>query len=151
MQLSETRSLCRGDEHIHIPEYWSTQFPLSGSEPTFVVQAPPTKQILGDVTFPGRRSLSLDFWTSGPGGEVAIPIELVRAEEAATLVIELQNPRAEIPATFTVMLKHGQGDATPVERRVEVAEGRMCVEDVVPGKYRIACSPAKTRIIQGSA
>ena len=132
-----TKSLYPGNERTFIPEYWSTQLPLSGDEPTFVLQAPPTKQMLGEVTFPGRQPVALDFWTPESGGEAVVRVELGRAEEAATLVIELENPQAEIPETFTVMLmRAGQAD-TPEVRPVEVREGRLRMEDIYPGQYRV--------------
>ncbi len=121
-----------------IPEYYSTQFPLSGDEPTFVVQAPPDKHTTGEVAFPGRQPVPFDFTTPEHGGEVVVPIRLVRGEEAATLVIGLENPQEEIPETFTVTLKRGQGDPTPVRQTVEVAEGQLRVEDIRPGKYRVS-------------
>ncbi|MEM7305054.1 MAG: hypothetical protein AAF682_00220 [Planctomycetota bacterium] len=120
------------------PEYWSTQLPLSGDEPTLVVQAPHSKRMLGEVTFPGRRMVPLDFRTPESGGEVVIPIELVRAEEAATLSFELQDPLAEAPETFTVTLRREDQDYPPDVRWAHVAEGRLRVEDIVPGKYRVS-------------
>jgi len=135
--ILRTRSLYPGNERIHVPESWSTQFPLSGDEPTFVLQAPATVQMLGEVLFPGRQPVPLDFRTPEPGGEVVVPVELAPAEEAATLVIELENPPAELPETFTVLLKRaGQAD-TPEMRTVEVRAGRLRMEGIVPGPYRV--------------
>lgn len=135
--ILRTRSLYPGNERTFIPEYWSTQFPLSGDEPTFVLQAPSTVQMLGEVLFPGRQLVQLDFRTPEPGGEVVVPVVLVRAGDAATLEIALENPPAEIPATFTVMLKRaGQAD-TPETRTVEVREGQLRMESIVPGLYRV--------------
>ncbi len=92
----------------------------------------------GEVAFPGRQPVPLDFWTPEPGGEVVVPIRLVRGEEAATLVIELENPQAEIPETFSVMLwRAGQDDYPPDMRPVKVAEGQLRVEGLFPGKYRV--------------
>ncbi len=120
------------------PEFWSAGFPLSGNEPTYVLQALPNKHMTGEVAFPGRQPVPLAFWTPEPGGEVVVPVELVRAEELATLVIELENPQAEIPETFSVMLwRAGQDDDPPDTRPVEVAEGQLRVEGILPGKYRV--------------
>ena len=124
------------------PEYLSTQFLLSGEEPTYVLQAPPNKHMTGEVTFPGRQPVPLDFSTPEPGGEFVIPIRLVRGEEGqeATLVIELETPPAEIPETFTVLLwrggKHGLLDK-PESRLVEVGSGQLRVEGLFPGKYHV--------------
>ena len=135
--ILRTKALYPGNEHTFIPEYWSTQLPLTGDEPTFVLQAPSTVQMLGEVMFPGRHLVPLDFQTPEPGGEVVVPVELVRAEDAATLVIELENPQEEIPETFTVMLKRaGQAD-TPESRTVEVREGQLRMEGIVPGQYLV--------------
>ena len=52
---------------------WSStraHFPLSGDEPTFVLQSPPNKHMTGEVAFPGREPVPLDFSTPEPGGEV---------------------------------------------------------------------------------
>ncbi len=71
-----------------------------------------------------------------------IPIRLVRVGEGqeATLVIELETPRAEIPETFTVLLwrggQHGLLDQ-PESRLVEVGSGQLRVEGLFPGKYRV--------------
>ena len=67
--ILRTRALYSSNEGTFIPEYWSTQFPLSGDEPTFVIQAPSDVQILGEVMFPGRELVPLDFSTPAPGGE----------------------------------------------------------------------------------
>lgn len=120
------------------PEYFSTQFPLSGNEAAFILQVPPKRHLLGEVVFPGRQPVALDFWTPEPGGEIVVPIELVRAENLATLVIELENPRAEIPDAFTVMLwRMGQEDYPSEKRLVEVSKGQLRVEGILPGTYRV--------------
>jgi hypothetical protein len=125
-----------------MPEVLSAKFSLSGNEPTYVFQAPPNKHMTGEVTFPGRQPVPLDFSTPEPGGEFVIPIRLVRGEEGqeATLVIELETPPAEIPETFTVLLwrggQHGLLDQ-PESRLVEVGSGQLRVEGLFPGKYGV--------------
>ncbi len=53
-------------------------------------------------------------------------------------MIELENPQAELPETFTVRSwRAGQDDGPPVTRQVEVAEGQLRVEGILPGKYRV--------------
>ena len=62
----------------------------------------------------------------------------MRGEEAATLVIELENPQAEIPEALFVRLWRTDQDYYPPDRRlVEVAEGQLRVEGILPGNYRI--------------
>ncbi len=133
-----TRSLHPGNEHVFIPEFWSTEIPLAGSEPTFVLQAPPDTRILGEATFPGRRPVELDFRTPPPGGQIVVSVVLLRAEDAATLVIDLENPPSDLPDVFTVLLwRVGQDAAPPDARRVDVVEGRLRVESVPAGTYRV--------------
>jgi hypothetical protein len=121
-----------------MPEFLTGEFPLSGDEPTYILQGPPDKHMTGAVEFPGRQPVPLDFRTPGPGGEVVVPVELVRAEELATLVIELENPQAEIPETFTVLLwRAGLGAASPDTRLVEAESGQLRVDGLFPGHYRV--------------
>ncbi|MCA8974125.1 MAG: hypothetical protein KDC98_05355 [Planctomycetes bacterium] len=133
----KTRSLYPGNQHIHIPEYWSTQLDLSGTDPVLVLQAPASKQILGEVTFPGRQPVQLDFRTPEPGGELVIPVRLARAPAPATLVIGLENPQPEIPARFVVMLRRAGQESDPDTRPVEIVAGQLRVADIVPGRYRV--------------
>jgi len=129
-----------------MPEILTGQFSLSGDEPTYVLQAPPNKHMTGEVAFPGRRPVSLDFTTPEPGGELVIPIRLGRAEELATLVIELETPPAEIPELFTVLLwRAGLEDAPPRTQQVEVVEGQLRVEGIHPDKYRVHVRPGVHR------
>ncbi len=121
-----------------MPEYLTTQIPLPGDEPTYVLQAPPNKHMTGEVVFPGRQPVPLDFQTPEPGGELVIPIRLVRAEELATLVIDLENPPGSIPESFTVLLwRAGQEGFPPETRLVEAREGQLRVEGLFPGKNRV--------------
>lgn len=100
----------------------------------------------GEVSFPGRQPVPLDFWTPEPCGEVVVPVELVRAEEAATLVIELENPQAELPGTFTVRSwRAGQDKDPPDTREVELVEGQLRVEDILPAAYRVRVLPGENR------
>lgn len=120
------------------PEFFTTDFQLSGDEPTFVLQAPPNMHMTGEVAFPGRQPVSLDFWTPEHGGEIVVPIQLVRAENLATMLIELENPQAEIPDVFAVKLwRIGQEDFPPDTRSVKVVKGQLQVEGIFPGKYRV--------------
>ena len=131
---------------MSIPEYWSAKYSLSGNEPTFVVQARPKLHMTGEVAFPGRQPVPLDFTTPEAGGEVVVPVELVRGEEVATLVIALENPSAELPETFTVKtIRAGHDDAPPDTREVEVVDGQMRVEGLLPGKYRVRVRPGEDR------
>jgi hypothetical protein len=99
----------------------------------------------GEVAFPGRQPVQLEFSTSEPGGEVVVPIVLVRGEEAATLVIELENPQAEIPETLFVRLWRTDQGGYPDNRLVEFAEGQLRVEGILPGKYRVRVSAGEGR------
>ncbi len=120
------------------PAYLTTEFPLYGDKPTYALQVPPNMQVTGEVAFPGRQPVPLEFWTPEPGGELVVPIQLVRAEELTTLVIELENPQTEIPETFSVMLWRSRlDDAPPDTHLVEVADGQLRVEGIFPGKYRV--------------
>jgi hypothetical protein len=111
---------------------------LPANEPTHVLQAPPNKHITGEVTFPGRQPVPLDFRTPDPGGQVVVPVQLVPSEAPATLMIELENPRAELPDACRVMLWRAGMDAFPPETRsVEVADGQLRVDSVLAGKYRV--------------
>jgi len=127
------------------PDYYSNQFALSGDEPTFVLQALPGKHMTGEITFPGREPVPLDFLTPEPGDEVVVPIELLRGE-VATLVIELEHSQAELPETFTVKLwDAGQNDDPPSTREVELASGKLRVDGMLPGVYRVRVRPGEDR------
>jgi len=117
-------------------EFQQAEFHLNGDEPTFVLQAPPNKHMTGEVAFPGLQPVPLDFWTPEPGGEVVVPVQLARGEETATVVIDLENPQAEIPETFTLMLKRAGHAYLPETRPVEVRLGQLRVEGISPGQYR---------------
>ncbi len=132
------------DGRMFVPEYWSKQYTLRGSEPTFVLHAWPNKAMTGEVAFPGRQPVPLDFRTPESGGEVVVPVELVRAEDSASLVIEIENPRAEIPDRFTVMLwRDGHADDPPEMRPAAITEGQLRVENILSGKYRVVvCASA---------
>jgi hypothetical protein len=120
------------------PEYFSTVLPLSGDEPTFVLQAPPGKHMSGEVEFPGRQPVPFELWTPDPGGEVVVPIRLARFGPLAALVIELENPQAELPEAFSVLLwRAGQDELPPDERVVENRKGQLRVAGVFPGQYRV--------------
>lgn len=135
--ILRTRSLYPGNERTFVPEFWSTQLDLSADELTFVLQAPPEKQLLGEIMFPGRQPALLDFRTPEAGGEVVIPVKLTGAEQPAALVVELENRVTEIPETFSVLLKRvGQAD-TPEFRTVVVQGGQLHMDDIVPGQYRV--------------
>ena len=126
------------------PRFHSTHFRIAGDESTFVVQIPPGKQVTGEVEFPGRRPVPFELTTPEPGGEVAVPVRLERAADPATLVIELENPRAELPETFRVQLwRAGQDEFPPDTRTVDALEGRLRVEDVFPGEYRVHVRPGE--------
>lgn len=128
------------------PEFHTRDFPVSGEESTYVLQAPPNKHMTGEFAFPGRQPVPLDFRTPKPGGELVIPIRLVRAEELATLVIDLESPQAEIPEAFTVLLwRAGLEEAPPDMRQVEVSEAQLRVEGLFPGKYRVRVRPGVDR------
>ena len=113
-------------------EFQNAEFHLDGDEPTYALQAPPNKHMTGEIAFPGRQPVPLDFWTPDPGGEVVVPIRLVRGEEAATLVIELENPQAEIPPeVFTIMLWRADQDGYPPGP----AAGRVCGGSAASGGH----------------
>ncbi len=127
------------------PDFYSKHFPLSGNEPTYVLQALANEHMTGEVTFPGRQPVPLDFWTPEPGEEVVVPIELVRGE-VATLVIELENPQPDLPETFTVKSwRADQDDDPPETREVAVASGRLRLEGILPGAYRVRVRPGEDR------
>jgi hypothetical protein len=130
-----------------MPEFFTWEHPLPGDEPTYVLQAPPDKHITGEVVFAGRRPVPLDFSTTEAGGEVVVPVELVRVEEElASLVILLENLQAEIPETFSVLLSRaGQGGFAPETRHVEVESGQLRVEGILPGTYRVRVRPGVDR------
>jgi RNA polymerase sigma-70 factor (ECF subfamily) len=124
-------------------DFQSSVYPLSGNESTYVLQALPGKHMTGEVTFPGRQTVPLDFWTPESCEEVVVPIQLVRGGEVATLVIELENPQAKIPDTFTVKLL--RAGALPEARQVEAREGQVRVEGILPGAYRVQVRPGEDR------
>lgn len=135
--LLRTKSLYSGNERVFIPEFWSKQFLLSGDQPTHVFQAPPNAHLSGEVTFPGRAPVPLDFWTSEPGGEVVVPVRLVPGGEAATLVLNVGSPRVEAPETFKVLLSRvGREEDAPDIRMTDVENGQLRWEGIPPGKYR---------------
>ncbi len=125
-----------------MPEFYSGEFQLSGDVPVFVLQAPPNKHMTGEVLFPGWQPVPFEFSTPDTGGEVVVPIRLLSVEELATLVIALENPQAEILETFSVLLtRAGQGDFPPDHRLVQIADGQLRVEGILPGKYRVGVRP----------
>ncbi len=134
----------RGSNYVF--DFQSAVFPLCGNESTYVLQARPNKHMTGEITFHGRQPVPLDFWTPEPCEEVLVPVELVRGEEVATLVIELENPQGSIPETFTVSLSRaGQEDVPPETRQVSLAEGQLRVEGIPPGAYRVRVRPGEDR------
>lgn len=126
-------------KHLNFtPEYLTEEFSLPGGEPTYSLQAPPFKHILGEVIFSGRQPVSFEIWTPESGEEVVVPVELVTLEDAATLVIKLENPPEEIPEAFSVKLwRADQTDGLPDTRPVVLAAGQLRVEGIFPGKYRV--------------
>jgi len=64
----------------------------------------------------------------------------------ATLVIELEDPPAQLPETFTVQLwRTDQRDVPPDRRQVAWAEGQLRVEGLPPGAYRVGVRPGEDR------
>ncbi len=120
------------------PEFYTRELQLSGNEPTHVLHAPPDKHITGEVRFPDRQPVLLDFRTPKPGGELEVPVVLAPLEEPATLVIKLEHPQSELPEAFLVKLwRAGNDELPPDARPVAVAEGQLQVEDIFPGEYRV--------------
>ena len=132
-----------------MPEFLTGQFPLSGDEPTYVLQAPPNKHMTGEVAFPGRLPVPLEFTTPEPGEEIVVPVRLMRAEELATLVIELETPPAEIPEVFSVLLwRAGLLDAPRTRSRSRSMRVSCAWRASSPRRTAFACAPVSTPIIQ---
>jgi hypothetical protein len=127
-------------------DFQTSVTPLSGNERTLVLAALPSKHMTGEVVFPGRQPVTLDFWTPESCEEVVVPIELVPAEETTTLVIKVENRHAELPETFTVKLR--RAESSPEDREVKIADGRLRLENLLPGQYQVRVRPGANRYYQ---
>ena len=146
-----TKSLYPGNERTFIPEFWSTQIPLSGNEVTFALQAPPAKHMLGEVMFPGRQPVPLDFWTPQSGGEVVIPVELVPAAKAGDLSDQAGESAGGDPrGLHGHVVARRSGQSHPGRAAGEGFGGSTAPwRASAPESTACACARARTRIILG--
>jgi hypothetical protein len=111
---------------------------ILGREESIATLTPPETHLVGELAFPGRRPFKIDLVTLKAGQELTVPVPLPILAEAGRLVLKLDAPGVDLPGEFVVSMSPVDGpEAQPLNKQVEVVDGGLVLDGLVPGHYRV--------------